>query len=198
MKISMLLTGVIILAFTDINCGIGQSVPAHTTGLYSTPDDFLQHKLTYQTDCKNGKDKLKLNDLFGSSTGYVIYNGQKQAFDKNRVYGYRSCENKNYRFYDHSTYQVIDTAGFYIYYQYRSEEQTKGKGLVKKDEYFFSRKGDEAIQLLTIDNLKNAFPENHKFHFSLDAEYKSDNELMAYDHFLNTYKIKYLYRQSLK
>jgi hypothetical protein len=198
MKPLMLLSSIFILVFAGINCGIAQSNPAHTTGLYLTPDDFLQHKLTYQIDCNNGKDKLKLNDLFGSSKGYVDYDGQKKEFDKNRVYGYRSCENKNYRFYNHSIYQIIDTAGFYIYYQYRSEEQTKGKGLIKKDEYFFSRKGDGAIRLLTIDNLKNAFPENHQFHFSLDAEYKSDNELMAYDYFLNTYKIKYLYSQSLK
>ena len=113
------------------SAGFAQTSPANKTGLYSTLNDFLHHKLTYQIDCNNRKDKLKLNEFFGSSTGYVVYNGQKYTFDKSRVYGYHSCKNKNYRFYDHSVYQIIDTAGFYIYYQYRSEEQTKGKGLVK-------------------------------------------------------------------
>ena len=175
-----------------------QTKPSNTMGLYYTLNDFLQHKLIYQTDCNKGKDKLKLHAFFGSSTGYIVSNGEKHAFNKSRIYGYHSCENKNYRFYNQAAYEILDTAGFYMYYQYKPEEQTKGKGLIKKDEYFFSKTGDEAIQLLTIDNLKKAFPGNHAFHFSLDAEFKSDNELMAYDHFLGTYKVKYLYVQSVK
>jgi hypothetical protein len=197
MKTLLLLSGIVMI-ITTAGVVFAQTKPAGTIGLYSTLDDFSQHKLTYPIDCNNGKGKLKLNDFFGSSTGYIVSKGEKHEFDKSKVYGYHSCENKNYRFYNHSSYQILDTAGFYLYYQYRSEEQTKGKGLVKKDEYFFSKKGDEAIQLLTIGNLEKAFPENHKFHYSLHAEFKSGNELMAYDHFLATYKIKYLYSQSLK
>jgi hypothetical protein len=185
----------ILLCFSKTN--FSQTLPVNTSGIYATATDFLQQKLTYEINC-NSKDKLKLNEFFGSSTGYILYNGQRHTFDKTKVYGYRSCANKNYRFYNHSTYQILDTAGFYIYYQYRQEEITKGKEPVKKDEYFFSKNDDGDIQLLTIDNLTKAFPANDKFHYAIEQAFRSDKELMAYDNFRHAYKIKYFYNQSLK
>jgi len=170
----------------------------NTCGLYLTADDFRSHKLSYEVGCTNSTDKLKINDMFGSSTGYVVVHGQKHSFDKNSTYGYRDCHNKDYRFYDKSSYEILDTAAFFLYYQYRSEELTKGKGLVKVDEHFFSTKANGPIQKLTLDNLKNAFPDNDKFRYALDATFRSDKELMAYDQYLNVYKVKYIYSQSLK
>ena len=122
----------------------------------------------------------------------------KHEFSKRKVYGYRNCQNKTYRFYNNEAYLLIDTAGFYIYYQYRPEESVKGKGLIKKDEYFFSKNANADLQLLTIDNLKNAFPENHRFHYAMDASFRSDKDLIAYDSFTKTYKVKYLFNQSVK
>jgi len=168
------------------------------TGLYLTYADFLQNKLTYGFDCTNQKDKLKLNSLLGGSKGFVLYNGEKHSFDKGQLYGYRICGNKNHRFYRGSDYLIVDTIGFYLYYRYQQVEHFKGKGLMKEDNYFFSKQGDETIWLLTSDNLKRIFPENQAFHYAIDAEFKSDQELMAYDSFLKTYKLKYLYNQSLK
>jgi hypothetical protein len=175
-----------------------QSKQNTTSGIYATPLDFMNHKLTYQINCSNSKNKMRLNDFFGSSTGYVLSNGEKHVFDKNKVYGYLSCSNKNYRFYQLSSYQILDTAGFFIYYQYQQEEINKGKEPVKKDEYFFSTTSNGPIKLLTIDNLKNAFPGNAKFHYALDETFRSDKELIAYDNFRSCYKIKYLYNEYLK
>jgi hypothetical protein len=169
-----------------------------TGGLYLTSNDFQQQKFTYEIDCSNANDKIKPNEFFGSSTGYVLSKGEKHEFNKKKVYGYRNCQNKNYRFYNGEAYLLIDTASFYIYYQYRQEEHVRGKGLIKKDEYFFSKNADGDLQLLTIENLKNSFPENHNFHYAIDASFRSDKDLMAYDSFRKNYKIKYLYNQSLK
>jgi hypothetical protein len=178
--------------------GTAQAKLTGLSGLYSTANDFQQQKLTYPIDGKVATGKIKPNDLLGSTTGYVEYNGKTFAFDKTKVYGYRDDDNKNYRFYNHSIYQIIDTAGFYIYYQYRSVEQTKGKGLVKMDLYFFSKKADGEILPLTTENLKDAYPDNTKFHYALDTNFPSDKGLLAYDKYQNTYKLKYLYNQSLK
>lgn len=101
---------------------------------------------------------------------------------------------KSYRFYNHSDYEIVDTASFYIYYQYK--EVTTGKGLVKTDVYYFSLNNHDAIIPLTINNLKLAFPGNDKFHYALDAYFKSDEDLLAYDYFLKVYKLKYIYRSS--
>lgn len=168
------------------------------TGLYMTYNDFLQKKLSYPVECGSKNGKLRLNELFGSSKGFVIQNGEKHEFDKKRVYGYRTCANKNYRFYNNSSYEILDTAGFYIYYQYRLEQKVKGKGAIKTDEYFFSRHAGDPILALTADNLKKAFPGNHMFHHELDAQFRSDKDLMAYDSYAKNYKVKCLYNDSLK
>jgi hypothetical protein len=195
-------TLMVLSALALLSAGAGtanaQNKISATGGLYLTANDFEQQKLTYEIDCSNANDKIKTNEFFGSSTGYVLSKGEKHAFSKKKIYGYRNCQNKNYRFYNGEAYLLIDTTGFYMYYQYRSEEQVKGKGLVKKDEYFFSRSADGNLQPLTIANLKNAFSDNHPFHYALDASFRSDKDLIAYDSFTKEYKIKHLYNQSLK
>jgi hypothetical protein len=104
----------------------------------------------------------------------------------------------NYRIFHKSSYRVVDTAGFYLYYRYIQFEQIRGKGLIKMDEYYFSKDSNSDIQPLTIENLKRVYPENHRFHYDIDAHFRSDRELMAYDPFTNMYKLKYLYMQSSK
>jgi hypothetical protein len=197
MKTLMVLS-VITILIVSAGATNAQNKNAVTGGLYLTSNDFQQEKLTYEIDCTNANDKIKPNEFFGSSTGYVLSKGEKHEFNKKKVYGYRNCQNKTYRFYNGEAYLLIDTAGFYMYYQYRVEENINGKGLIKKDEYFFSKNADGNLQLLTIDNLKNAFPDNHNFHYALDANFRSDKDLTAYDSFQKNYKIKYLYNQSVK
>jgi hypothetical protein len=166
-KISLWLVMVMIFSFTKQ--ALCQTRTISKGRVYSNFDDFIQNKLTYQS-----------KHSFSST--------------KNLAYGYQNTKNENYRFYDNSSYKIVDTASFFIYYQYK--EVTKGKGLVKTDEYYFSVKGDDAIIPLTISNLKKSFPEDNKFHYALDEFFKSDNDLLAYDNILNMYKLKYIYRSS--
>jgi hypothetical protein len=105
---------------------------------------------------------------------------------------------KKYRLYNNEKYEILDNGSIYIYYRYESEELIKGKEMIKTDKYYFSKDGSSEIVPLTIENLKKAFPEDHKFHYELDAEFRSDKELLAYDKYLKTYKVEYLYSQSLK
>jgi hypothetical protein len=167
-------------------------------GLYYNFDDFRTGKLTYPMDCENPEDKLKLNDWFGSSRGYLWSNGEKHPFDKNQIYGYRDSKKENHRFYMGEGYKILDTAGIFLYYKYTQKEVTRGKSLIKTDEYYFSVQGNSPICLLTSQNLKTSFPYNHRFQYLLDAGFKSDGELIAFDDIQKIYKIEYLYNQSLK
>ncbi len=125
-------------------------------------------------------------------------NGEKHSFDKSTANGYRNRDGKTYRLFGKGEYQVLDTAYFSLYYGYEQVEKSKGKSLVKTDEYFFSRTTESPIQLLTVENLKMAFPDNLPFHYAIEAEFKSDQELIAYDPYYKGYKLKYVYNQSLK
>ena len=66
-------------------------------------------------------------------------------------------------------------------------EDPEGPGAVAK--YFFSKGLDEDIIPLTLRNLKEAFPENHKFHDSLDANFSGNKPVSSYDDFHKTYKV---------
>jgi|SRR5450432_1387891 hypothetical protein len=105
---------------------------------------------------------------------------------------------KNYRVYDNKSYQILDTAAFYLYDRYGNEDKPKGEGLIKKTEYYFSRDAASPIELLTKDNLKGTFRDNLPFHYAIDAEFRNDQELIAYDTYCRCYKLKYIYIRSFK
>jgi hypothetical protein len=64
--------------------------------------------------------------------------------------------------------------------------------------YFFSKKGDDNILLLTVKNLIEAFPEDIKFHYALESYIHNESSLIDYDSYSKSYKLKYLFRESLK
>ena len=190
----------LILFLVVVSCNTilsAQGKTYSTGGLYLTAQDYENHRLAYEFTGNDARNKLGLRNFFGSSSGYVIANGQKHVFDKSRVYGYRDCQNRTYRLYHGEPYLLVDTASFAMYYRSKTEEANKGKELVKRDQYFFSKDPDGELIPLTVENLKNAFPGNYRFHYSLDAYFKFDKDLTAYDKFEKKYKIKSVYNQSL-
>lgn len=112
--------------------------------------------------------------------------------------GMQSDRKAGIRIFEKNAYQILDTSYFFLYYRYEQVEKIKGKALLKTDEYFFSKDGGSDILLLTVENLKKAYPDNHAFHYALDAHFRNDQELIAYDTYSKCYKIKYLYNRSLK
>lgn len=62
--------------------------------------------------------------------------------------------------------------------------------------YFFTTSSSDVLRELTKMNLKKAFPNNHKFHDALDAQFKSDDELNAYDSFHKMYKVNWLLKNN--
>jgi len=186
-----------LIAITSVQKVSAQTFAAGKSGLYLTAADFVQNKISYEINC-SGNDKLQVHALFGSSTVTVVQNGQKKAFPKKQLYGYRDCHNRNYRFFNGDAYLVTDTAGFFVYSATKTEAGPHGKGWVKSDKYYFSTGGDAPLQLLTIDNLKKAFPANHRFQYELEGVCKTDKDLVDYDVYTKSYRVKYLFSQSTK
>ena len=105
-------------------------------------------------------------------------------------------QDQNYRSYDHGKYLILDTAGFYLY---RHNKLVRGeKASRPMDVYYFSLGPDDAPRELTLANLERAFAGNAAFRYRLEAQFRYDKELMAYDEYLKMYKIKYLYALSEK
>lgn len=181
---------VIIITFGLVQKSNAQN---QSNGLYLTFNDYLHHKLSYGSMVKD--DKIAIHDFMEGSTITVVSNGAKQTLSKNEVFGYRE-NNLDYRFQDNKAYQVIDTAGFYIYKHDKLTQQGKRPKLVSTE--YFSTNANGKILLLTQQNVDMAFASNYKFRYIVQAEFKNDDQLNEYDHALNEYKIKELYTESSK
>lgn len=163
-----------------------------TTGLYLTSDDFVNHKLSFETDGSNG-GKIKLNRFFESGKVVVTYNGKEQVFSKNEIFGYRS-DGQDYRFFNNTAYKILDTKDFYIYSSFKLIQQ--GKGPKPVEAFYYSSTAKSAVEPLSIKNLQNTYAENPKFKYMVEAEFSSDNALVQYDAAVKEYKVKYVFEQS--
>jgi hypothetical protein len=138
--------------------------------------------------------KKKIMPLFFMAAMMLLSVAFKTADTK----GVQQKDGKYYRSYENKAYEILDTASFYLYYRYQYKDKPKGEGMIKTGVYFFSKDAAGPIELLTLANLKKAYPDNHAFHYAMDAQFRNDQELAAYDPYAKCYKIKYVYSQSLK
>jgi len=163
-----------------------------TTGLYLTSEDYINHKLTFETDGSNG-NSIKLNGFFESGNVVVNYNGKKQVLSKNEVFGYRT-NNQDYRYFNNTAYKILDIKDFYLYSSLKLIQQ--GKGPKPVEAYFYSSTVKSAVVPLSIKNLQNTYAENSQFKYMVEAEFSSDNALVQYDAAIKEYKVKYIFEQS--
>jgi hypothetical protein len=98
-----------------------------------------------------------------------------------------SADGRSFRTVGSQRYEILEARDLVIY----STDVIVRKGTLEKA-YFFSVGLKGEILPLTILNLKNAFPENHAFHDSLDMMFKNDSQLTRYDDFHKMYKVNRL------
>lgn len=67
----------------------------------------------------------------------------------------------------------------------------KPKSSSKWVKYYFSKGGEGAIKYLTLNNLKAAFPDNHKLHDAIDLQFGSDASIAAFDSSHKMFKINH-------
>jgi hypothetical protein len=98
-----------------------------------------------------------------------------------------AADARSYRTVGNQRYEILDANLLHIY----SMNVLVRKGAAEK-RYFFSVGPTGDILPLTITNLKKAFPDNHKFHDSLDMMFRSDSSLNKYDDFHKMFKVNRL------
>ena len=177
---------------------INVSAQKDSSGIYKTAADFQQKKLSYAINYKTEKHKIKDNILFHGSEIKVVHEGQRYKLDKNSTYGYKSTQGEVFRFVDNKEYIVLNPEESPTLYAYKHPTSaTKGNFKYVSD-YYFSTDASSTPQSLTKENLKKAFPNNHKFHDALDATFKSDDGLASYDSFHKMYKVNHILEMSEK
>ena len=161
-----------------------------SAGLYLTVQDYMNHKLSYATV---GNDKLKVSGLFGSSTVVLTHDGKKQVFAKSEIFGY-SKDGEDFRFFNNAQYRIVSSKGMLVYTHTTLVQQ--GKGPKPTEQYYFSASLTDAVQPLTLANIKNVYAKYPKFTYEVENLLKNDGDLAAYDSYSKQYKIAWLYSQN--
>jgi hypothetical protein len=156
-----------------------QIMPAKKSGLYLTGADFQQGRLAYEGDCGSKVHKLEVHDVLHKSYIHVTHDGEKKRFEKTDLFGFRTCDGHDYRFLSNMEYQILEARELYIYSREVFVSHGRGSHGVKK--FFFSVGPESEMRALTLETLKQAFPEDLMFHKSLDEALAAGQKLSEYD-----------------
>lgn len=181
------------LIFSMMMLAMPLGIFAQNSGVYLNGADFRNGKLTYEIDCSTEKHKIKLNEFLDKPFITVVHSGQSYKLIKDEIFGYKDCNDNVYKFVNNSHYLVLNPKEEILIYKHEVPASKNQKAVTH---YYFSATAEVEAKELTLSNLKNAYPENHKFHDLLDAEFKSGDLLAAYDLFHKTYKINRLFANS--
>ena len=167
-----------------------------SSGIYKTAEDFQQRKLFYAINYKTEKHKIKDNILFNGSKIKVKHNGQTYTLDKSNTYGFKNTKGEVFRFVDKKEYRVLNPGEPLLIYVYKHLSHSPKEAQKYPPMYYFSKDASAVPEDLTKANLKAAFPDNHKFHDALDAQFKNDDELYTYDSFHKMYKLNWIIKNN--
>ena len=188
----MPLKGFVFLAV--MAAGVGTASAKNATGIYLTAEDFQNARLTSQSECGSPGHKTELHDVLRKSYIEVTHEGETRRYEKSQIYGFRSCDGRDYRFVDKNEYEILESRQVTMYADDPPARNPKdtSRGLATSRLYFFSVGAAGPVLPLTIANVKKAFPDNHAFHDALDMAFHTDDELSQYDTFHRMFKINRL------
>ena len=95
-------------------------------------------------------------------------------------------------------YTVLNAGEPIVIYKYQHAGHSPKEVEKYVPKYFFTTSSSDILQEFTKANLKKTFPNAHPFHDVLDANFKSDKELIEYDDFHKMYKISRIYTTTVK
>lgn len=162
-------------------------------GVYKSATDFVTGNLEHSKP-EYGKHKIRTDIPFNKYVVKVVDGEESHKYFKWDLYGFKNRRNEAFRFYNEKSYRIVDTASFLIYA--REENVVRGKEKTRETRYYFSKSAESRLIPLTIRNLKYAFP-NREFHDLLDLQFRSNTELMKYDHYYGQYKLKSIFNRAM-
>jgi hypothetical protein len=168
-----------------------QAATPKTSGVYLTAADYTNRHLAFEGDCRSKAHRLELHDVLNKPYIDVTHESDKRRYSKSELFGFRACDGHDYRFSSKLEYLILESRELYIYAQ--DIKETHGKGMPQTiRKYYFSAGPAGEILAMTLDNLKHAFPNNHKFHDLLDSNFSAGQGLEEYDEFHKTFKVNRL------
>ena len=188
--------GVVTLVAVAVSSGppAVAAAPPASSGIYLNAADYAEHRLSSEGDCKSSTHKLELHDVLNKPYIHVTHGTETKRYEKSNLFGFRSCAGLDYRFAGNHEYQILEARQLYIYVVQAPARLGKdtASGLNKVSTYYFSAGANGQIVSLTVSNLKQAFPDNHRFHDGLDQMLGTVGDLAQYDDFHKMFKVNRL------
>src|SRR6516162_9457315 len=188
-KLAILAFLVVLAAFMFSPATSALATP-ETSGVYLTAADYQEGRLAFEGDCGSKTHKLELHDVLNKPYVDVTHESEKRRYSKSDLFGFRACDGRDYRFASNFEYQILESREMFIYA--RGIPVNYGKGYRTIQEYYFSVGPEGEVLPLTLENLKQALPNNHRFHDSLDATFGPGREPREYDEFHKMFKVNRL------
>lgn len=181
---------------SHLRAGPGAPVLARQSGVYVRAADFDAGRLSDAVACRSDSRPVD-RDAF-SRTAVVALPGANQAtpYTKADIFGFRACDGTDVRFVRGVNFHVVRAPPLYLYERERRVSIGKGGSRLVTD-YAFSTTAADSVRPLTLNALKTAYPENHRFHDLLDLAFRSDEELIRYDDFHHEYRVARLLREAV-
>jgi len=161
-----------------------------SSGVYMTAVDFTNKKLTYGINCKTENHKIKLNNFFNRDYITVIHEGNKYNISKDSVFGFKTCNGSSYRIADKIDYTILNADDNLLLYEFIPMSAPKNP---QQPVHKFSNGADGPMLDLTIENVKNIYPDNHLFHDEIENIFRSNSSLLSYDRYHKQYKLVRLF-----
>jgi hypothetical protein len=158
-----------------------QAATPATSGVYLTATDHKNGRLVFEGDCKSKAHRLNLHDVLNKPYVDVTHESEKRRYSESDLFGFRACDGHGYRFSTKLEYQILESRDLYVYS--RERYTSHGKVNITFTDYFFSVGPDGPILSLTLENLKQAFPGNHKYRDLLDANFGAGQSLEEFEMF---------------
>jgi hypothetical protein len=161
-----------------------------SSGVYMSAVDFTNKKLTYGINCKTENHKIKLNIFFNRDYITVIHEGNKYNISKDSVFGFKTCNGSSYRIADKIDYTILNADDNLLLYEFIPMSAPKNP---QPPVHKFSKGADGPMLDLTIENVKNIYPDNHLFHDEIENTFRSNSSLLSYDRYHKQYKLVRLF-----
>jgi hypothetical protein len=162
----------------------------HRSGIYLSAIDYQESRLTAEGDCGAKAHSLEVHDVLNKSYIHMTHGTEKSRYEKNDLFGFRACDGHDYRFASNLEYQIVEAKDLYVYLREGYESVGKSRRIVYV--YYFSVGPTGRILQLTLQNLKEALPENHVFHDSLDQAFGNGQNVAEYDERHGIFKVNHL------
>ena len=129
-------------------------------GVFLTAADYQSGRLTDRSDCKSSANhKVELHDVVNKPYIHVTHDGATRQYLKADIYGFRSCNGRDFRFVGNRVYEILESreASIYVVRLPDREGEDLVVGPTKQNAFFFSAGASGPVLPLTSENLKRAF-----------------------------------------